>query len=216
MKPYAALLLLLLLGACSAIRLEQSITAEGSMSIEVQVSKDYDSTIIDVDSICGNFSTTEFFKAFSSPSCDDTGSTIIISGVRDIGKEEGFTVGFSFIESTYEFNSTQAFNSKLVSQDSLIWGSVPLKISYDSLGSGASISYIVEMPSEVSKVRNGEIFGAKKAKFDLVDLSLKKRGVYVESKEANWKFLASLVVFLVMLVGILVVWLSYFYLKGKT
>lgn len=208
-------LLFLLLGTCSAVRIEQSINEEHISFIHIEISKSYDSKILELDGVCENFTSSEFYKIHDNPTCTETEVTITLEGYREIGPTQGFTEEFEFVESVYEFNSPKNFGG-LISGESMFWGAVPFKEDSEALRSyRAFMPYLVEMPGEVWVVRNGEKYGAR-AKFDLVDLFLKNRGVYVESRQTNWKFFSSLIIFLIMMVGILVVWMSYFYLKGKT
>ncbi|MCD4739782.1 hypothetical protein K8R43_01170 [archaeon] len=217
-KRFALISLLFFTVACYGMSIEQVVEEDGSSFITAEVRKGYDSKFFDVDFICENFSQSEFFQRFDDPNCQETSSSIIITGSTDLTEDDGFFVSFEFVESIYELNSTGSYFNALVGERSLLWGAIPLNNATGSIGEyKALLPYKLELPGKITKVRNGESENFEtKAKFDLVELYQKQRGIYVESKQTNWQFFSSLIIFLIMMVGILIVWMSYFYLKGKT
>lgn len=210
------LLLSLFLVPSYAIKIQQSISPDGVSRIEIAVSKEYDSNFVNIGTLCKNMSYSPFHSLFSDTSCKDEGDAIVISGVRKLSKADGFNAYPSVFESKYNFTLSGNFLSGLVAEDSIGWGAVPLTVSFNSLTTqGIVIPYVLEMPGTLTSIRNGDPLGKDKVKADLIELFIAKKTLSVESNQTNWKAFATLIIMLVMSVGILVVWVSYFYLKSK-
>ena len=212
MRLAKAFFVLMLLSACSAITIEQTISPEGDAWIKATLVKADDSAFADLSGLCENFTSTTFFGTLKSPKCQETNATIVLTGWKNI-ENDGFKINSAVVESAYEFEPSATFLSGLVSNDSLLWGAVPLTSGPNAI---SNFQYSVEMPVAITKVRNGDISPTdpKEAQFSLEQTTDGR--VYIEAKETNWKFFSSFVVFLLMVIGILIVWLSYFYLRGKT
>lgn len=219
MKKYPLFLVsfILFFGLGFALEIHQSFSEDEMMEIHVHISERLDSDIVPVDGVCENFTTSKFYSLFSGVSCDETQGSIVIRGYREIDSNSGFQSEKGFIESTYNYNFSGS-GGGLVGTDSLAWGAVPLKVDKDQLASyDATVDLVVEMPGEISIVRNGDISSnPKEASFDLANAFYKKRVLYVQAKSINWKSFSSMIIFFIMVVGITIVWLSFFYLKSKT
>ncbi|MCD6414270.1 MAG: hypothetical protein J7L23_01425 [Candidatus Diapherotrites archaeon] len=216
MRMQLFVLFLLLLSVASAMKVEQVIFPDGQSKITISVSKNFDKDLTNVGTLCSNLSSSPFHSVFSDVSCKDEGDSIVISGTKMLSGSDGFKPNPSIFESTYSFAATREFMSNLVSEDSIAWGAVPLNIKLNVLPSkGITIPYTIEMPGSLKASKNIYSISDNKVKANLVDLYIYNNLVSVDSTKTSWKSFATLIIMLVMAVGILVVWVSYFYLKSK-
>jgi len=169
------------------------------------------------DELCDGFEKSRFDKFFTDTKCRALGPIRIIRGERQLTEKEGFKAVNYFYFDRFYYN---------VSRDSIFdlfsFYLAPLK-GFDladeervsSLGLDAK--YVLEMPGGIkTKDENCKLLDYNKVEVDLVEMvSGEKKTVSVSSEKSRFKFVASVTLFVVIAILIMLIWSFYFYMKKK-